>query len=105
MDQISQSLSNLDGAAIAVLLICSVIIATLTELIKAFDVNSRLSSNLIRVITLLIGQTMAIIFAWILGQDWTLYTFIGLAAAIMSTGIYEWSNKFVNSLFKGISNE
>lgn len=90
---ITQALSNLDGTAIAVLFICAVIIAVVTELIKAFDTNAKLSPQLIQAFTLLIGILLGVLFASATGQDWTIYVLVGLASAPMSTGIYEWVSK------------
>lgn len=97
---IKESMSNLDGSAVAGLLIVAVAIAILTELIKAFDRNNKLSAQLIQGISLLVGITLANCLAVIINQDWTLYTLIGMAGAVMSSGIYEWASKTF-SILKG----
>ena len=54
---IKESMGNLDGSAVAGLLIVAVVIAILTELIKAFDRNNKLSAQLIQGVSLLVGIT------------------------------------------------
>ena len=97
---IKESMGNLDGSAVAGLLIVAVVIAILTELIKAFDRNNKLSAQLIQGVSLLVGITLANCLAVIIGQDWTLYTLIGMAGAVMSSGIYEWATKLFGALTK-----
>ena len=97
---IKESMVNLDGSAVAGLLIVAVVIAILTELIKAFDRNNKLSAQLIQGISLLVGITIANVLAVLIGQDWTLYTLIGMAGAVMSSGIYEWATKLFGALKK-----
>lgn len=98
---ITKALSTLDGTAIAVLFICAVIIAVITEMLKWVFKDHSLSPQFIQTFTLLLGESLAILFAWGLGQDWTIYTLIGLASAVMSTGIYEWVSKAFNLLNMG----
>ena len=93
-------MANLDSSAVAGLIIVAVVIAILTELIKAFDRNNKLSAQLIQGISLLVGITIANVLAVLIGQDWTLYTLIGMAGAVMSSGIYEWASKTF-SILKG----
>lgn len=97
---IKESMMNLDSSAVAGLIIVAVVIAILTELIKAFDRNNKLSAQLIQGISLLVGITIANVLAVLIGQDWTLYTLIGMAGAVMSSGIYEWASKTF-SILKG----
>lgn len=97
---IKESMMNLDSSAVAGLIIVAVVIAILTELIKAFDRNNKLSAQLIQGISLLVGITVANVLAVLIGQDWTLYTLIGMAGAVMSSGIYEWASKTF-SILKG----
>ena len=99
-DMIRESMANLDSSAVAGLIIVAVVIAILTELIKAFDRNNKLSAQLIQGISLLVGITIANVLAVLIGQDWTLYTLIGMAGAVMSSGIYEWASKTF-SILKG----
>ncbi|MGX7141458.1 hypothetical protein ACWOBX_08400 [Facklamia languida] len=99
-EMIKESMMNLDSSAVAGLIIVAVVIAILTELIKAFDRNNKLSAQLIQGISLLVGITIANVLAVLIGQDWTLYTLIGMAGAVMSSGIYEWASKTF-SILKG----
>lgn len=99
-EMIRESMANLDSSAVAGLIIVAVVIAILTELIKAFDRNNKLSAQLIQCISLLVGITIANVLAVLIGQDWTLYTLIGMAGAVMSSGIYEWASKTF-SILKG----
>lgn len=99
-EMIRESMANLDSSAVAGLIIVAVVIAILTELIKAFDRNNKLSAQLIQGISLLVGITIANVLAVLIGQDWTLYTLIGMAGAVMSSGIYEWASKTF-SILKG----
>mgnify|MGYP007028009465 FL=1 len=92
-EMIRESMANLDSSAVAGLIIVAVVIAILTELIKAFDRNNKLSAQLIQCISLLVGITIANVLAVLINQDWTLYTLIGMAGAVMSSGIYEWASK------------
>lgn len=100
VEMIKESMTNLDSSAVAGLIIVAVVIAILTELIKAFDRNNKLSAQLIQGISLLVGITIANVLAVLIGQDWTLYTLIGMAGAVMSSGIYEWASKTF-SILKG----
>lgn len=100
VEMIKESMMNLDSSAVAGLIIVAVVIAILTELIKAFDRNNKLSAQLIQGISLLVGITIANVLAVLIGQDWTLYTLIGMAGAVMSSGIYEWASKTF-SILKG----
>lgn len=97
---ITQTLQSLDMTAVAVLLICSVTIAVLTELIKQLDPKGTLKPSLIQGLTLLLGQTLAVVFAVITGGEWQVYVIIGLASSVMSSGIYEWVSKTF-SILKG----
>ena len=99
-EMIRESMANLDSSAVAGLIIVAVVIAILTELIKAFDRNNKLSAQLIQCISLLVGITIANVLAVLINQDWTLYTLIGMAGAVMSSGIYEWASKTF-SILKG----
>lgn len=99
-EMIKESMMNLDSSAVAGLIIVAVVIAILTELIKAFDRNNKLSAQLIQGISLLVGITIANVLAVLINQDWTLYTLIGMAGAVMSSGIYEWASKTF-SILKG----
>ena len=100
VEMIKESMMNLDSSAVAGLIIVAVVIAILTELIKAFDRNNKLSAQLIQGISLLVGITIANVLAVLIGQDWTLYTLIGMAGAVMSSGIYEWATKLFGALKK-----
>ena len=99
-EMIRESMANLDSSAVAGLIIVAVVIAILTELIKAFDRNNKLSAQLIQCISLLVGISIANVLAVLINQDWTLYTLIGMAGAVMSSGIYEWASKTF-SILKG----
>ena len=89
MGFISETLENLDGMAVVILIMTAIFISVLTELIKLFDKKDNLSATTIQAITLLLGVTFGIGFAWATQGDWVTYVLVGLAASYASNGIYD----------------
>ena len=89
MSFITETLDTLDGAAVLILIITAVLISVITELIKQFDKKEQLTSKMIQAITLLLGITFGVVFAWVIGGDWVTYVLVGLTASYASNGIYD----------------
>ena len=89
MSFISETLENLDGTEVMILIMTAVFISVLTELIKLFDKKDNLSAKAIQSITLLLGIIFGVGFAWATGGDWVVYVLVGLVASYASNGIYD----------------
>ena len=89
MSFITETLDNLDGAAVLILIITAIFISVITQLIKQIDKEEQLTSQMIQGITLLLGITFGVGFAWVTGGDWVIYVLVGLAASYASNGIYD----------------
>lgn len=80
---------NLQGNSLAVALIIAIFVALFVELVKLVDKKAILTSNLINLLSLLIGWSLAMIAMKLLGGQLDEFTFIGLGAGVASSGIYE----------------
>ena len=89
MGFITETLENLDGMAVVILIITAIFISVITELIKQIDKEEQLTSQMIQGITLLLGITFGVGFAWATGGDWVVYVLVGLTASYASNGIYD----------------
>lgn len=89
MGFISETLENLDGMAVVILIMTAIFISVITELIKQIDKEEQLTSQMIQGITLLLGIAFGVGFAWATGGDWVTYVLVGLAASYASNGIYD----------------
>lgn len=91
---------NLEGNSLAVALVIAVFVALFVELVKLVDKKSILTSNLINLLSLLIGWSLAMIAMKLLGGQLDEFTFIGLGAGVASSGIYEITNNLFGTKIK-----
>lgn len=84
---------QLDGTALSTLIICAILTSVVVEVIKKLDTECILGDQMIHSLTLLIGVLLASIFSYATQSDWTIYVVVGVASAIMSSGIYEFISK------------
>lgn len=89
MSFITETLDKMDGTEVMILIMIAVFISVLTELIKRFDKKEQLTGKMIQSITLLLGITFGVGFAWATGGDWVTYVLVGLTASYASNGIYD----------------
>lgn len=82
---------------LAAILVIAIGVAFIIEILKHTKINDRLSTDLIHILTLVLGLIGGLIAMYITGGLFAMYVVIGLTGAVLSSGIYE----FIKSLFGG----
>lgn len=79
---------------IALVLLYGVIIAIITEVIKYFDKNEKLSDGQIQLITLAMGIGLGLGTMYFAELELWMYVALGIGSAWVSTGVYEHALKW-----------
>lgn len=91
---------------IATIIVIAVIVAVVTEIIKVTPLSKHMNDKLTNLLTLALGLVCGLCAMYIVGGQFAEYITIGLAGAVMSSGVYEYvNNLFVDVLKQDIGDE
>lgn len=90
---------EINANLIAVALLFGVVIAVLTEVLKHFDKQAKLTEQQIQLFTLVLGMALGLGTMYFITLDFWVYIALGVASAWVSTGVYEHAIKWAT---KGI---
>lgn len=84
---------------IATIIVIAVIVAVVTEIIKHTHLDKYMDNKLTNLLTLALGLILGLIAQYVFNGEFAQYIAIGLAGAVMSSGVYEYvQNLFVETL-------
>ena len=84
---------------VAITIGIAVVVALITEIIKHTPLDKYMDNKLTNLLTLALGLILGLVAQYIAGGEFAQYIAIGLAGAVMSSGVYEYvQNLFVETL-------